>query len=389
MLAEHSNELIRITSPVFAGVLAAFQVSTEDLVKAVAEPYWPLYNQSIHYLAARSNEADWIDEFIYVESSILARNLQIASRWLLDAPPSASWRPHLFRALAGLIQDESLPLGLRARAAAGFVVSNDPSLPRLFRQLFSSPSEAVRQVSLLGAGAWGDPALVPEIGNLLVDPSEPVRISACMALTAIRTENSINMAAEALMNGDEGLRQAVAEAIALLPDIGPDIIKEASAIDDILTRRAAVFGLAQLRDPWARQLLEKITIEDSQWVVRNVAAQALEDLDKPDHHIPRPMVKPWDCAWLIAFASKRGLGVGPNQPANDLLHMALTTGTLDEQLGALEYARFIHDEKILVDVYGLFYSGVSEISDAALNTISYWSMSGIKLPAPQQINLAH
>ena len=389
LLSEHSNELIRITSPVFAGVLAAFQVSTEDLVKAVAEPHWPLYNQSIHYLAARSNEADWIDEFLYVESSILARNLQIASRWLLDAPPSASWRPHLFRALASLIQDKSLPLGLRARASAGFVVSNDPSLPRLFRQLFSSQSEAVRQVSLLGAGAWGDATMVPEIGALMSeDPSEAVRISACMALTAIHSENAINMAAEVMMNGDEGLRQAAAEAIAMMPDIGPDIIKEASAIDDILTRRAAVFGLAQLHDPWAKQLLEKITIEDSQWVVRNVAAQALEDLEKPDHHIPRPMQKPWDCGWLIAFASKRGLGVGPNQPANDLLHMALTTGTLDEQLGALEYARFIHDEKILVDVYGLFYSGESEISEAALNTISYWNMSGLKLPAPQQIDLS-
>lgn len=389
LLAEHSNELIRITSPVFAGVLAAFQVSTDDLVKAVAEPHWPLYNQSIHYLAARSNEADWIDEFLYVESSILARNLQITSRWLLDAPPSASWRPHLFRALASLIQDESLPLGLRARAVAGFVVSNDPSLPRLFRQLFASQSEAVRQVSALGAGAWGEPTLIPDIGALMSDPSEPVRISACLALTAIHTDNAINMAAEVMMNGDEGLRQAAAEAIALLPNIGPDIMKEASGMDDILTRRAAVFGLAQLHDPWAKQLLEKITIEDSQWVVRNVAAQALDDLEKPDHHIPRPMPKPWDCGWLIAFASKRGIGVGPNQPANDLLHMALTTGTLDEQLGALEFARFIHDEKILVDVYGLFYSGEREIGEAALITISYWSMSGVKLPAPQQIELSH
>jgi hypothetical protein len=210
-----------------------------------------------------------------------------------------------------------------------------------------------------------------------------------MALTAIPSDIAINKAAEALMNGDEGLRQAAAEAIVLLPNIGPDIIKEAVGLDDILTRRAAVFGLAQLRDPWAKQLLEKITIEDSQWVVRNVAAQVLDDLEKPDHHIPRPMVKPWDCGWLIAFASKRGLGVGPNQPANDLLHMALTTGTLDEQLGALEYARLIHDEKILVDVYGLFYSGESQISEAALNTISYWSMSGIKLPAPQQIALSN
>ncbi len=385
LLAEHSGEMIRFTSPVFTGVLAAFQVSEEDLLKAVAEPYWPVYNLSLHYLAARSNEADWIDEFLFVENSILARNLLIAGRWLMDALPTAAWRPHLFRSLAGLIQDESIPLGLRTRATAAFVVSNDASLPRFFRQLFTSKSPIVRRISLLGAGAWGDPLLVPDITALLYDPDEDVRIAACMALTAIRTEQAVNLAAEVLMKGDEGTRQAAAEAIALLPKIGPEIIKEAAAIDDILTRRAAVFGLYQLHDPWAMQLLEKMTIEDSQWVVRNVAAQALEDLQKPDDHIPKPLPKPWDCPWLIAFASKRGLGVAPNQPVNDLLHQALATGTLEEQLGALEYARFIHDDRILIDTYSLFYSGQREISEAALQTIYYWSISGVKLPPPQQM----
>jgi hypothetical protein len=385
LLIEHSGEMIRFASPVFAGVLTAFQISTADLALAAEKPYWPIYNQAIHYLAARSNEGTWIDEFIYTDSSPLMRNLQIATRWLMDAPPTAAWRPPLFRAMASLIQDESLPDGLRMRILAGFACSNDSSLQRLFRQLFTSPSNVVRRLSLLGAGAWGEQALLPDIINLLRDPQEPVRLAACMALAAIQTENAINATAEVLMNGDEPQRQAAAEALAHTPDIGQEIIQEAVGINDILTRRAAVFGLLELHNEWSMPILEKMALEDSQWVVRNAAAQALEILQEANRHIPKPLQRPWNTPWLIAFASKRGLGIAPNQPSNDLLHLALTTGTLDEQLGAMEFVKFIQDDRIILDVYTLYYSGQNAISEGALRTVWYWSISGVKLPPPHKL----
>jgi len=57
---------------------------------------------------------------------------------------------------------------------------------------------------------------------------------------------------------------------------GYEILKEGTSLEDIITRRAAVFGLASIRSSWANDLLERIVVEDSQWVVRNAAGQALE-----------------------------------------------------------------------------------------------------------------
>jgi len=181
------------------------------------------------------------------------------------------------------------------------------------------------------------------------------------------------------------MRQAAAETLATLPESGYEMIKEAATLDDILTRRAAVFGLMRIRTAWAIQTLETMAIEDSQWVVRNAATQALETLQTSDPHIPQPLPKPWECGWLIAFAARHGLGVLPNAPANDLIHRVLTTGSPEEQQAALEYARTEVDDQIIRDVYAMFFSGEQTIAEAALQTIWYWAISGVPLPQPHQV----
>jgi hypothetical protein len=385
LLAEHPGEWVRFTSPAFAGILSATQVTIEELGKLLEEAHWPLYQSTLHYLAARSNEAAWMSDFIDRDSSPMVSRITLASRWLADAAPGASWRPQLFRSMVSLIQDTTLPLGLRARLIAGFTCSGDPSIPRFFRQLFSSPSPETRRLSLLGAGAFGDPSLVDALLPLLGDPEEPVRLAACLALGGIVNDKTINALAEVLIKGDENMRQAAAETLATLPESGYEMIKEAATLDDILTRRAAVFGLMRIRTAWAIQTLETMAIEDSQWVVRNAATQALETLQTSDPHIPQPLPKPWECGWLIAFAARHGLGVLPNAPANDLIHRVLTTGSPEEQQAALEYARTEVDDQIIRDVYAMFFSGEQTIAEAALQTIWYWAISGVPLPQPHQV----
>ncbi|HMN60138.1 MAG TPA: HEAT repeat domain-containing protein, partial [Anaerolinea sp.] len=384
LLVEHGGDRICFASPVFCGVLSAFQVTLEDLARATATPQWPTYAQALHYLASRSSEANWIDDFIYSDKSAFSTDLLVASRWLKDAPPASTWKPQLFRSLATILQDETLPEGYRGRAIAAFSASHDATLPRLYRQLLGSNSPTVRKLAILGAGACGENQLTADIIGMMADSEEPVRLAACMALVAIGSDSAMNAVAETLMNADESLRQAAAEAIATIPTIGAESIRDASTAEDILTRRAAVFGLLQIGDHWAGQVLEKIAVEDGQWVVRNAAAQALEVLQEPDPHVPKPLHKPWDSPWLIAFASKRGQGVAPNVPANGLIHLALTTGTLDEQLAALEYARTIRDDQIIIDVYTLLFSRQSPISEAALQTVWYWTIGGVKLPPPHK-----
>lgn len=106
-------------------------------------------------------------------------------------------------------------------------------------------------------------------------------------------------------------------------------------------------GLVQIREDWARQHLEKMAVEDKQWIVRSSAAQALITFDQPNPFVPQPLPAPSECPWLITFASRLGMGILPNKPATDVLLSALKSGAPEEQLAVLEYLRNEADDGVI------------------------------------------
>jgi len=142
--------------------------------------------------------------------------------------------------------------------------------------------------TLISCGSIGNPQLINDILSRLADPAADVRFIACLALSAIPIEDATNAIVEVLMSGDEELRQAAAESLALDAQVGQKLLQEAYTVEDLLTRRAAVSGIMRIRDPWAKQALEKMAIENNQWVVRNAAAQAFV-VDQPGRvHLTQP-----------------------------------------------------------------------------------------------------
>jgi hypothetical protein len=191
-----------------------------------------------------------------------------------------------------------------------------------------------------------------------------------------------------MLNGDEKLRQAAAESLIHIPLRGAEIIREAVQVNDILTRRAAVFGLLQVREPWSKQLLEKTAIEDGQWVVRNAAAHALEVLQSPDARIPTPLIPPHDSPWLTGFAGKRNLGLSPYQPATDILLTALKTGTVEDQQAALRYLQTGPEDKVIQAVYTILYGDHPiALREAALYVVWTWMLAGVNLPSPTSLGI--
>jgi HEAT repeat protein len=382
LLAEHQGSLIRFTHPAVLGFFAAQQDNPEYAAAALRTPFWTLANQSLRYLSAVSDDCTWIDRFLQCEQTPLFRPLLSAARWLPDGKQNASWRGPLFRQLLNGLQDERLPLSLRARMMTAFVFSNDPSTPKLLKQLIAARMPAVRTLAVLGTGAWGDPGLAAELTTALNDMEESVRNAACLGLVSLHTEAALSSVADVLLNGDERLRQAAAESLVYLPRQGHDIIREAAQVSDLLTRRAAVFGLLQVREPWSKQLLEKIAVEDGQWVVRNAAAQALESMQENDPRIPKPLLPPHQTPWLIAFAGKRNLGLSEYQAATNILILALKSGTVEDQIAALRFLKDTPEETVISAVYALLYGDQPELKDAAYLLAWQWALAGVKLPDP-------
>jgi len=388
---------LRFVHPVIAGYLASQSLSaqvvalqtTQEVENLLVQPEWAGNTLALHFLASLDPTAQWLKE-LSDDSAIdpLKRSLFRIAHWLRDAPEKATWRAGIMRQLAECLQDENLGWSLRGRALVALINSNTPGTETLFRKLLTSQHAQVRQLSALGCGALLDNKAFKELSNLLDDQVPDVRRAACLALVTIGNKDSLEALAEALLHGDEDLRRFAAEALANHREEGHPTLQEGSKLQDLMVRRAVVFGLMRVKEPWSFETLGKMQVEDDQWVVQNAASQALEDMQQPDPHIPKPLPVLTETPWLIAFAGEKGIGVVPGKPAMDLLLKALQEGSEEQQLAALHYLSLYGDASSVLPVYQVYFSSHNEVNNAALNTLWHHAAAGIDLPSPVQFGLA-
>ncbi len=380
LLVEHSNGQVRFAHPVIGGYLGSFAATPTDL-RPFQHPLVDLHVEMFHYMAAQNKLTPWLKVTLSQEEGPLYQNLLAVCRWLKDVPRGAEWRTPMMRRLVSLIQNEAVPAGIRARIIAAFYTFNDPNVLALFKQMLVSGSPVIRQMAALSIGASQDINSLNDLLGLFTDPVEDVRYAACLALGVISNRTAFNALVEVLQSGEEDLQQIAAEALARTAD-GQEVLKEATADENLMVRQAAIFGMARVQADWASAMLERIAIEDAHWIIRSTANQALELMRKPAACIPQPLPPTHESPWLIAFVSRLGEGISPGQDVTEKLLLALKTGTPEERLAALQYLREIDDEGVVAGIYDAYYTGYDHVHDAALFALWYLSASGVKLPPP-------
>jgi HEAT repeat protein len=388
LLISHSNNKMRFLHPVLNGYLAGQAIGDNDAdTTLLALPDWDGKRISLRYLAARG-DASAVADILLKESALpLHSQCFTVARWLRDSPREAAWRNKAFASLLAILQAEGQPLGLRGQAMAAFVTSGDPGAATLFRQLLSSRSFELLPLAALGSGALKDVKAIEALEELLQTPAGAVRRAICLALVAIGTEKSLESVARALLQGDEELRRAAAEALANDPVEGHAMLKEGATLADILVRRAVVHGLARVGQPWAIETLQRMQVEDDQWAVRNLANQYLEQMQHMDSRVPRPLPPPSDSPWLIAYAGKQKMGIPRGGPATDVLLNAFKHGDTEERLAALPYLKRVANEGIIGALYQAMYGEDPEVREAAFQAVDELAADGVKLPHPNQFGV--
>jgi len=388
LLLSHSNNKMRFLHPVLNGYLAGQAIGDNDAdTTLLAQPDWDGKTLSLRYLAARG-DASAVADILLKESELPLHNQVFAvAHWLRDAPREAVWRSKVFQSLLTILQAEGQPIGLRGQAMAAFVMSGDPGAATLFRQLLSSRSFELIPLAALGSGAIRDSKAIDALEEVMQAPSGMVRRATCLALVAIGTEKSLEGVARALLQGDEELRRAAAEALANDPAEGHSMLKEGSTLADIMLRRAVVHGLARIDQPWAVETLQTMQVQDDQWAVRNLANQYLEQMENIDPRVPQKLTTPSESPWLIEFAGKQGVGIPRGGPATDILLSAFKSGQTEERLAALPYLKRVANEGIIGALYNAMYGDDAEVREAAFYAIEEIGSNGLKLPHPNQFGL--
>ncbi|CAG1012889.1 hypothetical protein ANAEL_04538 [Anaerolineales bacterium] len=385
LLVAYPNNKMRFTHPVFAGYLAGRALVNYNVeVDILNQPDWSGKYLAMRYFAAHGDASRLVQALLGFTRLPMHRPLFAAARWLRDAPRNAPWRGKLFGALAAILQTEGVPLNLRGQAMAAFVISSDPSAMTLFRQFATTTAFELVQLSVLGSGAMRDAKAVQVLERTVNAPSQAVRDAACMALVAIGTNEALEKVAHTLLSGDENIRRAAAEALANDPGEGYAMLRDGVTINDILLRRAVAYGLGRVNESWAIELLQKIQIEDDQWVVRNAATEVLESKTSAGSRAPRKLKAPSESPWLIEFAGKQGMGISPGVPATDILLLALKSEVSETRLAALPYLKYTPSEGVIAQIYDAMYKDEPELREAAYNILWELGTSGVKLPHPNQ-----
>ncbi len=388
LLVSYPTNRMRFLHPVLNGYLAGQAIGDNDAdTKVLALPDWEGKTLSLRYLAARG-DASAAAKIMLAESDLpLHHNAFAVARWLRDAPREAAWRSKAFASLLAILQADGQPISLRGQAMAAFVTSGDPGAATLFRQLLSSRSFELIPLAALGSGALKDVKAIEALEELMQAPVGAVRRAVCIALVAIGTDKSLEGVARALLQGDEDLRRAAAEALANDPAEGYAMLKEGATLDDIMLRRAVVHGLSRVGQPWAVEILQHLQVEDDQWAVRNLANQYLEQMQNIDPRVPHPLTTPSEAPWLIEFAGKQKMGVPRGGPATDVLLSAFKLGDTEERLAALPYLKRVANEGVIAALYHAMYGEDPEVREAAFYALEEIGADGFKLPHPNQFGL--
>ncbi len=388
LLLSHPNNKMRFLHSVLKGYLAGQAIGDNDADQTLlAQSEWNGKSVALHYLAARGNASRAAEALLKSSELPLHNPTFSVAHWLRDAPKEAEWRSKVFASLLQILQAEGQPLGLRGQAMAAFVASSDPGTATLFRQLLSSKSFELVPLAALGSGGIRDSKAVDALEEVMQAPSSSVRRACCLALVAIGTERALEAVGRALLQGDEDLRKAAAEALANDPTEGYAMLREGAGLNDIMVRRAIIHGLSRIEQPWAVELMQKLQVEDEQWVVRNLATQYLEQKTRPDPRVPQKLPVPSETPWLIEFAGKQGMGIPRGGSAAEVLATAFRFGSTEERLAALPFLKPVANEGIIGALYAGMYGEDLEVREASFHAIQEIGANGTHLPHPNQFGL--
>lgn len=403
LLLSQANGKLKLNHPLICAYLAGCAlnelVGIEALIASEewsAKPGWDTRICALGFAVALGNPLSRVvDIYLKADKAPLHRHLFTLGRWLSSAPDNTPWRSEVLRRLAGILQDANQPFGLRARCIAAIAVSGVPGVPTLLHQLSISLYPEQRQLAALGAGLYYDDRvaadkasadrIIADVTELLADSSISVQRAACLGLAAIGNRPALEALADALFIQNEDLRKSAAEALANHPEEGYPALREGAAIEDILVRRAVMYGLKRVGESWAVELLEKIQLEEDEWLVKNAATHALELLAQPNPYLPKPLPPLTETPWLIAYAGETGVGVSPGRPATELLLRALREGKADQTLAALDYLRQYGDELAIPSIYQVMLNNQGEIQDACFNTLWHMAAAGVPVPTPESV----
>lgn len=356
----------------FQASLVARQIAVQPTAAIIQHLDDPRWLPVVEFYAEQGEMKPLLQRWLSKPDDLWRSRLRTVGRWAALADKGASWRSGVMALLARAFLDPALPDEVRKLVGKSLAQTGDPGVPLFLRKTQQHPQPILRAAAVRALGhLWGLVDL-SSLAAALADPEEPVQGAATAALGRVGTPAAIRWLTQALNEGGETLRVEAARGLAAAGDEGYEILREAAAAEDFLTRRAAAFGLGEINAEWARQMLTRMVREDDQWIVQSAASTVLGQIKASS---PAPIPPPPDpsaMGWLIAWAAERGKGVGLGEAALAVLLEAMKEGEAPVRRAAVQALGMIGRMEHVVAVREMLDDPEADVVQAAM-----WALAEI------------
>jgi len=306
-----SNGTVSFMCPVWRDYLAAgFAVENSlhgEVAQHLSDPTWA---DVMAFYVAQKGATELATQLLGKKEQSLTRDalFQVAS-WMAEATDGGEWRRQTMILLGQIIRQVTFAHVLRQRAVIALVQTGEPGVFTFISQLLERSDPFLRHLGTAALSHLGSEKAIGMLAKMLEDGDSQVRKTAVYALSWIQHPTTEKPLLTALIQGDEEMSRIAAEGLALSGSDGVEILKEAIEDDDLQVRRAAVQGLALLDDEWIVRLLVEVERNDSEWVVKAAATEALELIRSRAKPSPWQTVPVGKQHWLLRHAAQEGRSV--------------------------------------------------------------------------------
>jgi len=365
----------QITSYLASETLA--QLDLDEVDDLSLNPAW---QGAFSFAAAHINMLTVVQRKLSAPPDLMYSDLFGLVQWLPDAPPDAIWRGEVFKRLAAALMAPDQYPAVRERAMAALIATRDRNIVFILRQALRATDPDTRRLGCIGLGALGNIETVNDLASLLGDEDHDVKLAAALALGAIGTDQAIEIMLRGLFRENHEVRRAIAEALAAIPDDGHKILRDGITAQEIEIRRAAVYGLNRIREPWALVALYHAMLEDAEWYVRTAAEEAFLAAQSPEKDGPRAHPEADMLGWLVQWAAERGQGVPAGPNARQVLIRVLQEGQPTYKvMAACTLGRLGH-----VLALKPLYAALRD-RDASVRSAAYAALSDLQLQLGQPL----
>jgi HEAT repeat protein len=309
----------------------------------------------------------------------LYRNYLIGMNWLKLTCSGDQLRNEIFKRSARLLQDTMLPFGLRARFLAFLAQTQDPSILSLLSILKGNRDPHVRQLVALGYGMFADEKAVTGLAELTDDEITGVQNAAVLSLARLWTVPAQDALVNVIFSADEVIRSNACELLAAHNPDGYQMLKEIIATDNYLARKAAISGLRCIKEPWVRETLEKVSVEDTQWVVRDAAIAALDHIDESNEIVPLNWLPVHENPWTMEKAEEYHMELTARAFPSALLQSVFDRGSSYDRKTALHYLLSQPTPQLILQLNKISREIESPLRESALNALYSLGKRGLEV----------